>query len=304
MNTDRTYGVEIEAHLPNNTTRGQLAERLRAAGIRAYCEHYNHATRDHWKLTTDSSLGYLSRESVEVVSPVLRGEAGLAATKTVLDVMRAFGCTVSVKCGLHVHVYAKDLSLEQLRALAINFVHCESGLDAIVPPSRRRDANSFVLSNRTAFGGSYDNEAINRAIDAYAGARTIEDLLTVVAAAGSDQPNTATIGLARRCVTRYRKLNALAYGRYGTVEFRQHSGTVEAEKALNWIRLCMAFVERSKASKPRKRPSTKPHNPAGELGMMLRFLQLDKDACDYFRKRRRELAKADSERAAAARRAA
>jgi hypothetical protein len=35
--------------------------------------------------------------------------------------------------------------------------------------------------------------------------------------------------------TRFRKLNTRAYSRHKTVEFRQHSGTIEAIKIVNWI---------------------------------------------------------------------
>jgi hypothetical protein len=42
---------------------------------------------------------------------------------------------------------------------------------------------------------------------------------------------------------RYQKLNLESLERHGTIEFRQHSGTVDAEKAVNWVRLCTAFIE-------------------------------------------------------------
>lgn len=290
VNTDRTFGIEIEAHLPAGKSRYELALFIRhEASIYACVEDYNHDTRHHWKLTTNSSLGWDRERNVEVVSPVLRGAAGVAEAGRVVKAMNDFGCTVSVKCGLHVHVGAADLPLEQMRALAINFVHCETAFDAIVPPSRRRDANHYVMSNRTAFGGGYDNESINRAIDAYLEVQTIGDLIRVV---------SSVARLGQSYGTRYRKLNMEAYHRYQTVEFRQHSGTVDAEKVMNWIRLCVAFVERSKTSKPRKRPSTKPHNVAGELSMMLKFLRLDKPTRDFYRKRRVELERADAARTA------
>jgi Putative amidoligase enzyme len=78
MNPNRTFGIELEAHLPAGRTKGELADLIRRrAGVRARCETYNHNTRDFWKLTTDASLGYDRDAGVEVVSPVLRGGDGL-----------------------------------------------------------------------------------------------------------------------------------------------------------------------------------------------------------------------------------
>jgi hypothetical protein len=45
---------------------------------------------------------------------------------------------------------------------------------------------------------------------------------------------------------RYHKLNTESYWRHNTVEFRQHSGTIEYEKISNWILFLARFVEFSK----------------------------------------------------------
>jgi hypothetical protein len=53
--------------------------------------------------------------------------------------------------------------------------------------------------------------------------------------------------------SRYFKLNLTAYWRHQTIEFRQHSGTTDAEKAVHWIQLLLAFVEKAATSRPRPR---------------------------------------------------
>ena len=174
------------------------------------------------------------------------------------------------------HVFANDLTVDQLRVLATNFAHAETAFDAIMPPSRRRDLNTYILSNRTAFGGDYDKDSINRAIDAYARATDRYSLIQTVVSAGN-----------RYGGTRYRKLNLESMARQGTVEFRQHSGTIEPDKAMNWIRVCVAFVERSLNSKLRKRTSDKPHKPVDQLDMLLKFLRADPQVCKFYRERRR-----------------
>jgi Protein of unknown function (DUF3489)/Putative amidoligase enzyme len=42
------------------------------------------------------------------------------------------------------------------------------------------------------------------------------------------------------------KVNLEAFDPHRTIEFRQHGGTVEAEKAVPWIRFCLGFVEQSR----------------------------------------------------------
>lgn len=87
----RTFGLELEAHLPDGKTHGQLATLIRRmARVHARCESYNHGTRTHWKLTTDGSLGTAYTASVEVVSPVLSGEAGVLEAGRVCVWMQNF----------------------------------------------------------------------------------------------------------------------------------------------------------------------------------------------------------------------
>jgi hypothetical protein len=44
---------------------------------------------------------------------------------------------------------------------------------------------------------------------------------------------------------RYNKVNLCAFLRHGTIEFRQHSGTMNVDKVINWIVFCVNFVETS-----------------------------------------------------------
>ena len=44
----------------------------------------------------------------------------------------------------------------------------------------------------------------------------------------------------------YKKVNICAFARHGTIEFRQHQGTLSFEKIVNWISFCQEFVNHSK----------------------------------------------------------
>jgi hypothetical protein len=52
--------------------------------------------------------------------------------------------------------------------------------------------------------------------------------------------------VAQRISERYYKLNLCAFIRHGTVEFRQHAGTVDYRKMNHWIAFCVQFVEDSR----------------------------------------------------------
>lgn len=50
--------------------------------------------------------------------------------------------------------------------------------------------------------------------------------------------------------TRYTKVNYQAYLKYGTVEFRQHQGTLNGEKATHWVNLMIKVVEHARTTEP------------------------------------------------------
>jgi len=49
--------------------------------------------------------------------------------------------------------------------------------------------------------------------------------------------------------SRYHVINMTAYLKYGTVEFRQHSGTIEFVKIANWLKITQALVATAKNKK-------------------------------------------------------
>lgn len=211
------FGVEIECF---GVSRSVLAQALNAAGVPTHSESYNHTTRNHWKIVNDASVQ--GEAAMELVSPVLQGEAGLAQVEKVCQVLVRLGAKVNKTCGLHVHFDARTLSVNNWKSLYKNYITLEGEFDAIMPDSRRANNNRFCRS-LTFRNGS--KESTFNAIDR---ATTVQQLSSLVAG------------------TRYVKLNAESFQRHGTVEFRQHSGTVEFEKIGNWIRICGALIDKSK----------------------------------------------------------
>ena len=200
----RRFGVEIEM---TNISTDRAARAIREAGIPCEAEGYNHTTRNHWKVVTDASCG------TEVVSPVLEGEDGLAQVTKVARALENADAKITKSCGLHVHIDARRLPIETIRATILKYKRFEGEIDAFLPPSRRANNNHYCKSlTRVA------DERITRATTM----REMQD---------------AFYG------DRYYKVNVQSYARHGTIEFRHHSGTVDATKITNWIRFLQAFVE-------------------------------------------------------------
>lgn len=213
----KTFGVELEFIAPRGHDRRSIAAELTNAGVAAFDAGYTHATSAKWKLVSDLSVSG-EGEAMELVSPILEGERGLADLRKACEVLTRIGCKANRTCGLHVHVGARSMSIQAMRRLAIMYSDFEDVIDACLPPSRRGAANNYLQPVK----GANRNQILS-ANDAREMARVIHR-----------HGNTMS--------ERYRKLNFTAHWKHGTVEFRHHSGTTEADKACNWVSFCVRMV--------------------------------------------------------------
>lgn len=216
MMTNRTFGVEIECI---GITASSACEAIRAVGLPCEVEGYNHNTRNHWKIVPDGSVRDNNGNSgIEVVSPILRGEGGMLALKRVADALNTAGATANKTCGLHVHVGASDLNIDEIKMIVKRYAEHESVIDSFMPVSRRGD-NNFHLKGMGYWMHTY-----------------------ATALAGC----TNTAAILNRSWDRYFKVNLAAYVRQNTIEFRHHSGTVSSTKIENWVLFVLNFVEVSR----------------------------------------------------------
>ncbi len=208
----RKFGIEIEAV---GVPMAEVARALNAAGIPTCVEGYNHITKSHWKVVSDSSLS--GQYAFELVSPILQGASGLCQVETVGRVLTEIGAKVNKSCGLHVHVDARDIDTAAMKRVCKMWMKYESCFDSVMPESRRN--NVFCRSTRNDF------RSLDVAFNAIDAARDLNGLRAVMGG------------------NRYKKLNLESLVRHGTVEFRQHSGTVDNTKMVMWIELVTAFIE-------------------------------------------------------------
>ena len=224
MISNRKFGVEIECI---GMSQVDIANLLQNHGINAGVEEYNHTLRDYWKITYDSSVIDNSNPSgrgAEVVSPPLSGEAGIAEVIHVAKILSEAGVDVNNTCGLHIHVDACDLAATDLASIFLRYAYFEQTIDRFMAPNRRENANQYCLSTRSIV------ENIRSSVMRNYGEMTVQDFISRIPRG------------------RYYKVNIQAFLRHGTVEFRQHHGTINSKKIENWIRFCVNFVETSKVS--------------------------------------------------------
>jgi len=272
MNTvsERTFGIELEMYVPSGKLPA-IESALVAAGVETRVESYNHTLRTHWKLTSDGSLtdapnGY---QGVELVSPVLKGETGLDTIRTVCAVLAGFNVKITPKCGFHVHHNARDLDLNAWKTMVKKYMTFEGVIDTFVPKSRRGNENVYCRSLRSRFS------SMEAGLGALAQAKTFNEVL-----------------LAANGGNRYHKLNLTSFQRHGTVEFRQHSGTVEAEKIINWVIFGQAMIEdavKTKFTRKVRDENQKVHTPMADLFWAVPAEQR-KDLRSYYQGRAKALA--------------
>lgn len=209
-----TFGVEMECFVNSGAIR-TAAERT---GMTYEYEGYNHRDgHSYFKFTTDGSLGGLP-DPIECVSPVLAGNDGKRMLKNACKTLNMADAKVNSTCGLHVHIGAAKLTNKQYCNVFINYMYLEAVIDTFMAQSRRAN-NAFY-------------------------AATLQDHKYCLEQA-------VTIGNVQNGMNncRYHKVNPMSYKRHKTIEFRQHSGTTNYEKIINWVNFCGKLVIWSKKNR-------------------------------------------------------
>ena len=238
LDPSRLFGVEIELIAPVEPY--EVAEAL-AEVVECYDEKYNHITRDYWKIVEDCTLyaDEWGEHPMEIVSPPLLGEEGLAELVNVLTVLNELGCTVNTTCGLHIHHDAEDMDTEAIRILTKTYLKYEDVIDKLLDPSRRTCRHAGPLR----FYGTSLTQMFARIDEA-----------------------SSVHEVYRIWWDRYVKLNLESLQVHGTVEFRQHEGSLDVCAVAAWLSLTQSMVT-SAVAKTRQIEAV-PHTPT-LVGFML-----------------------------------
>lgn len=220
FNENRKFGVEIE--FLHNVGREAIINELARIGIECTSEGYNHITREHWKIVQDGSVHGNTTFSDELVSPPLKGKEGLEELKKVMEVMNRIGA-VNKTCSIHVHHDIHDYNGNDLFRAVWLYTAYEETIDTLFPESRRADNNYYCGSLKTKmnvhrFRNYYEQHKNKQTLNKF----EVNNLFNY---------------------DRYVKLNLKSIVDHGTLEFRQHAGSLEFEKIYNWILLSQRIVE-------------------------------------------------------------
>lgn len=211
VRTDKTIGVEIEFF---GATREAVAQAIRNKGINVKVEGWSNQKtfNGQWILTTDSSVTGTSTgigRGLELVSPPLTIDQMETQLKAVTDALNEVGAKVDRTAGIHVHHHIDDLNVEQIKNIYRIYKKHEETLDEIMPKSRRSESRPRYCEGLT------------------------EEDMSIVECATA---------ISHLRLPRYRTINFQSYVKYGTIEFRHHSGSTDFEKIFNWILITQMIV--------------------------------------------------------------
>jgi hypothetical protein len=200
---NRRFGVEIEVEFDNGSDRSRAMDRLhdefRCQGRGAdYVRTERNAT--YWHLKHDGSLGDYG---LELASPALKGTRGKAELEAICSVLQQEQAYIDKKCGIHVHHDCTDLSDAAFIKIWQFYRKHQRAIDHYVSPSRRIFESSHPFNGPLSYSLSFD---------------TYENMKERLI---NDTPRAV--------------INFRSYVMRGTIEFRQHQGSIDAEKIFSWI---------------------------------------------------------------------
>ena len=199
-----TFGVEIETTCPRNN-KLHIGS-YHSTGIQVpYLP-------EGWIAKSDGSIrvNKAGHVAVEIVSPILRGEAGIIQVIEVIRILKEKGHAVNSSCGVHCHVGFKGRSAQELTKLINTAAYLEKGMYAITG-TKSREHGSYCGSVKE-----------HRNANAFKSAGRRYKLLNI---------------------------NNLMPGGKGTVEFRCFSGSLNATKIVGWIQVSLGVVEKALTAK-------------------------------------------------------
>lgn len=210
---DRQFGVEAEFY---GITPTVAVEALREVGIEVEWMSYTHEVTTNWKIVYDASVtstGTGIGRGLELVSPILKGEEGLKDLEKALNALKNAGGKVNTTCGLHVHIDTAGMNGTQRKNFFNGYVKNQDLMDRLVSSSRR-------------FNRQYTCRYSVSQAEQYADA--LENGYNVS--------------------SRYFTVNVMSYAKYGTLEFRQHQGTLNGKKAVAWVQMLLGLAKTAQST--------------------------------------------------------
>ena len=216
FNRDLKFGVEIEVTVRSES---ELVRKLEENGINVVDVNHTHdIVENGWKIVYDGSVeGHYGYRGIEIVSPP---SSNIDELEIVCRVLKEVEAKVNSSCGLHIHHDINDLKRKQIMRIYNFYNKYENAINLMF--SKRRIQNRYC-------------RPVSRIIDKVNNCDTKHELLRDIAGRGRG-------GYYNNC--RYYTVNLRSYLYYGTIEFRQHNGTIDISEITSWIAFTHKIVER------------------------------------------------------------
>ena len=182
----------------------------------------------NWRAVHDGSISPWGDRSkgVEFVSRVPKNGDALWKDVEYITDYTSTNFAVNRSCGVHVHVDGRDLEWKAIKNLLLLGKSVQNILYKMLPPSRdtsrwckripmSRESIRDIGSNQDFIDSWYSSWGVDPSMDKYNDAR-------------------------------YCNMNMHARILHGSIEFRYHSGTLNKEKLLHWIRICTSIVDKAR----------------------------------------------------------
>lgn len=254
------------------------------AGVDCRAEGWNTETRDYWKVIYDGSV-HGAGEDCEVISPPIKGRSGLNDLRRVVQCMEEFGVVVNTSTGLHVHHDTKNVSTDALAMLVQVYAFYEGILDTFQPKSRRGQNAGYCRSIKSFFGEDTAKDVFQRIKCRLDENDSGCEKIGKVYNKGIKDTNFNRLFRYEYRNERYCKLNLHSYYKHGTVEFRHHAGTVDAEKICNWVELTQALIKYCQKKKSR---ITGKHKPT--FKKLMELVEVREEIFNFYDSRRKHFA--------------
>lgn len=233
--------VELE------TTSGKLTVE-EAKGLNLLCE-FDGSLRETPDQRREDVLGS------EYVTGVLKGDSGMFQLQKICN-MLSQKCTIGNKAGLHVHIGSINFSKENIVYFYILGLMLQDEIYDMLPKSRKKNVYCKKLKkldlNINNLKNAKNSIVYDILIDEYF--KKIFRYVSGGIDVGKNNNKLHNHPAGSKCgynkdAQRYCWLNFVTamFNTKGsknamTLEFRNHSSTLNYEKIKNWVKICMAFV--------------------------------------------------------------
>ena len=249
---NRTMAIEFEFYAHHSKVEEIRTRLSRAVMLRGMgWGEANGRAFPLWVFKTDGSLDGVPRfnswrgfSGYEITSPNnLTFSQLVPQMQAVLHILNDCGCKVSKKCGTHVHHVGTRITAKRLQNIVNFAVANEEVIDCIVAKSRRGRNDCFYSKS-------------NRDVAELCHYVTQTRKTTFMRSKGIE--NTQDVRVSQDTHYRYRNVNVTAFAKHGTIEYRQHQGTLDFSKAVFWLAFTQAQVMRGMSSVKRVRNYQQP----------------------------------------------